>query len=476
MGEVYLAEHARIDRRAAIKVLLPELSHDQDVVDALLRRGARDVVDPPPGHRRGPRLRRSPERARVHRDGAARGREPGCAAWRASRGFGRNERTALRRDRGRSPTRSPRRTRKGIVHRDLKPDNIFLAGDRRRASGFAVKILDFGIAKLLGSDHRLVKPEWRARAPAALLGTPVYMSPEQCRGAGRRRLSAPTSTRSAASLFELLAGRPPFVYEGFGELISAHIGEKPAALQTLRPQVSPSVAAFVARLLEKDPARRPQTMEAAGQEIASLLARLPARGSELELAANNATTPWARRPAVLAGAGGTGPGGTLLAEPGNLGGTSQTTLSEMATEEVRARRSRRGGRAKIRAPILVIGLAGGVAGVVVYQHQTPHESLGDSKGPSVAVAAPAAAIVGRKSPMRRHRRPRPSTVRRPPSQRRRPNRRRRRRPRPRNRRRQRVPQSPPRRPPFATGATRSLRRWISMTRRESSENREPRKL
>ena len=109
----------------------------------------------------------------------------------------------------------------------------------------------------------------------ALLGTPIYMSPEQCRGAAAVDWRADIYAMGCI-LFELLAGRPPFNYEGFGELISAHIAEAPPLLLELRPRVTPAVAAFVARLLEKDPAHRPQSMEAAGQQIAALLAQLVA--------------------------------------------------------------------------------------------------------------------------------------------------------------------------------------------------------
>ena len=131
-----------------------------------------------------------------------------------------------------------------------------------------VKILDFGIAKLLSTEGEGHAGIARTRT-GALLGTPIYMSPEQCRGAAAVDWRADIYAMGCI-LFEMLAGRPPFTYEGFGELIAAHISEPPPSLLALRPRITPAVAAFVARLLEKDPARRPQSMEAAGKQIADV--------------------------------------------------------------------------------------------------------------------------------------------------------------------------------------------------------------
>src|SRR5207302_1844061 len=68
---------------------------------------------------------------------------------------------------------------KGIVHRDLKPENIFVVADQNVAGGERAKILDFGIAKLQGDEPGKFKTR-----TGMVMGTPIYMSPEQCRGAG----------------------------------------------------------------------------------------------------------------------------------------------------------------------------------------------------------------------------------------------------------------------------------------------------
>ena len=91
------------------------------------------------------------------------------------------------------------------------------------------------------------------------MGTPVYMSPEQCRGAGE--IDHRTDIYSLGCiLFEMLAGRPPFTYEGFGELIEAHLSTTPPRLRSIDASVPPAVDALVARLLAKSPDARPQTM------------------------------------------------------------------------------------------------------------------------------------------------------------------------------------------------------------------------
>jgi eukaryotic-like serine/threonine-protein kinase len=129
----------------------------------------------------------------------------------------------------------------GLVHRDLKPANVFLIGERGQ---LRVKLLDFGVAKHLEAPVRT--------APGALLGTPYYMSPEQCRG------EATVDRRSdvyslGALLFELAAGRPPFVGRALADLIDQHIHESPPSLRELAPGLPPVVAEVAACALQKSP-------------------------------------------------------------------------------------------------------------------------------------------------------------------------------------------------------------------------------
>ena len=136
----------------------------------------------------------------------------------------------------------------GVVHRDLKPDNIFLTRDASAPGGLRVKVLDFGIAKLIG-DRVARRAKTRGDT---ILGTPAYMSPEQCKGGmdvdARADLYA-----VGCILFELVAGRTPFISDGDGELMAMHIYEAPARLSKYLPGVAPELEALVAKMLVKPP-------------------------------------------------------------------------------------------------------------------------------------------------------------------------------------------------------------------------------
>jgi serine/threonine-protein kinase len=139
---------------------------------------------------------------------------------------------------------------KGIVHRDLKPHNVHIAV--KPDGALEVKILDFGVAKILASpdDQQSVKTR-----TGSLMGTPLYMSPEQCKGAGV--LDHRTDIYSlGVMLFEMLAGRPPFTAEGVGELFAKHMLEDPPPLTDFVPDAPPYMAAAIMRALAKDPAGR----------------------------------------------------------------------------------------------------------------------------------------------------------------------------------------------------------------------------
>jgi serine/threonine protein kinase len=144
---------------------------------------------------------------------------------------------------------------KGIVHRDLKPENVQLV---TKADGsLQVKILDFGVAKILESAEGLQSSKTRT---GLLMGTPLYMSPEQCKGASAIDHRADIYALGLM-LFEMLAGRPPFVVEGLGELFALHMFQPAPALADLAPGVPPHVAAAVMKALAKSPDDRFQSMD-----------------------------------------------------------------------------------------------------------------------------------------------------------------------------------------------------------------------
>lgn len=160
----------------------------------------------------------------------------------------------------------------GIVHRDLKPDNLMLVADPVAPSGERVKLLDFGIAKLTRpSDKAAAKTDTQA-----VMGTPLYMSPEQCAGAGG--VDAKSDVYSLGCvLYEALAGRPPFVAEGAGQLIGMHLFQTPKPLGSVAPKVPAAVADLVHSLLTKDKTQRLGMSEAA-DAIGKLLAKLSGAG------------------------------------------------------------------------------------------------------------------------------------------------------------------------------------------------------
>ncbi|MBL9016162.1 MAG: protein kinase [Myxococcales bacterium] len=150
---------------------------------------------------------------------------------------------------------------KSIAHRDLKPENIFLAQDSEGER--YPKLLDFGIAKLMGPENT-TKHKTATGAP---IGTPYYMSPEQCRG---KDVDHRTDIYSLGVVaYRLLTGAYPFDADGYLEIMMKQIGEEPVPPSSIAPELPPSVDAAIARMMRKDPAQRPASC-AAG--IAALVA------------------------------------------------------------------------------------------------------------------------------------------------------------------------------------------------------------
>ncbi len=148
----------------------------------------------------------------------------------------------------------------GMVHRDIKPANLILARDGKRS---VVKILDFGLARVTsedGGEHRLT-------AAGKMLGTPAYMSPEQAFDAQS------ADTRSdiyslGCTLYFFLTGRPPFRADTVVGVLIQHRSATAAYLHTVRPDVPVGLAAVVAQMMEKEPARRYQTPAAVAAALA----------------------------------------------------------------------------------------------------------------------------------------------------------------------------------------------------------------
>ena len=142
----------------------------------------------------------------------------------------------------------------GVIHRDLKPDNVFLI--TRDTTLDFVKVLDFGLAKLTPAGG--ATPTHNT-GPGTIMGTPYYMSPEQCEGKGTVDHRADIYALGVI-LFEMLTGCVPFGGEGYGEVIIKHVTVRPPAARSLVPDLPPSIDALLSRALAKDPAHRFQSM------------------------------------------------------------------------------------------------------------------------------------------------------------------------------------------------------------------------
>jgi serine/threonine protein kinase len=140
---------------------------------------------------------------------------------------------------------------KGMVHRDIKPQNLILA---REGKKHVVKVLDFGLAKATRegeeADRGLTGTGW-------MLGTPDYMAPEQTLDAARADIRADVYSLGC-TLYYLLTGSPPFTGKSQFELLQAHQSKEATPLDRLRPEVPADLAAVVAKMMAKDPARRYQ--------------------------------------------------------------------------------------------------------------------------------------------------------------------------------------------------------------------------
>lgn len=148
---------------------------------------------------------------------------------------------------------------KGIAHRDLKPENIFLAHDPD--GGAFPKLLDFGIAKLLvGEEHANHKT--RTGAP---IGTPLYMSPEQCRG---QNVDHRTDIYAFGIVaFRMLTGRVPFDGDNYMTILMQQMSEQPPAASSFVGDLPLEVDRAISWMLAKDPAARPPSLAKAVEAL-----------------------------------------------------------------------------------------------------------------------------------------------------------------------------------------------------------------
>ena len=334
MGLVFVAEHEVLGKRAAVKVLLPQYSQNQEFVRRFFNE-ARSVTQI-----------RHPGLIDVYDFGHHPG--SGCAYIVMELLDGESLGARLARERRLAEPLIVEIAQqlagalaavhaRAIVHRDLKPDNVFLTPDASTAMALRVKILDFGVAKLAQADG----PAVAKTRTGALIGTPAYMAPEQCRGLSTLDHRADLYSLGCI-MYEMAAGAPPFVAEGFGEVLAAHIYEEPRSLATLAPNLSPALAAVITRALAKSPDARQPSMDALGAELASL--RSGRGGESAPVSPPHGATVVSRRPEA-----------------------QRTTLSRLASAiDRKSRYEPRSASGIVAAMLAIVGLTGivifGVAG------------------------------------------------------------------------------------------------------------------
>ena len=141
---------------------------------------------------------------------------------------------------------------KGVIHRDLKPENILVSGEEP-------KVADFGLAHLVESSPALTRS-------GAVLGTPMYMAPEQVEGG--REITARTDVHAlGVLLYEILTGKPPHPGTSIPEVYAKIAREEPEPPRRLDPSVPWELEAVALKALEKDPARRYATAEAFAEDL-----------------------------------------------------------------------------------------------------------------------------------------------------------------------------------------------------------------
>jgi len=263
--------------------------------------------------------------------------------------------------------------RQGIVHRDLKPDNIWIVQPQHGDS--YAKLLDFGIAKLMGDVE-----EGQRTQTGIVMGTPAYMSPEQCRGVN---VGKGTDIYALGMiLYEMFAGQLPF-RGSFAELITHHLVTVPEAPSRHRPMPR-ALEQVIMRCLDKDPAQRPQSAEELGKLLEAALATAGDEAGTAPIAPAAQAAQAAQAPATADAA--EAPPDTLAPPPGR-------TASDLTIQPARS-----------RTPLLLVA-AGTVAALVVGVVVLGGRHGGGNKGPLVLVVdaqAPPSTLPAKPVPGRAH--------------------------------------------------------------------------
>jgi len=239
MADVYLAEQTSLGRQVAVKVLRAGTTRHPAAVERFEQeaRAAAALV-----HGNIVQIHEVACLDGIHYIAEEYVAGPSMKAWLAARGpLDASQAVCLLAQVGSALCRA---AEQGIVHRDIKPENLLLtpAGE--------VKVADFGLARMMSEDLELTQD-------GMTLGTPLYMSPEQ--GEGRAVDTRSDLYSLGATVYHLLAGRPPFSGPSSVAVVMAHIKEPLAPLAAVRPDVPAGLCEVVDRLLAKDPGNRFQS-------------------------------------------------------------------------------------------------------------------------------------------------------------------------------------------------------------------------
>lgn len=262
VGSVYLGEHPIIGTKVAIKILLPEIAAMGSIVERFVQeaRASTQIGSPhipryfdfgqlPDGRHfavmeylEGETLAKL-----LAREGMLSVERAGALLAQAARAMAQAHAA-------------------GILHRDLKPDNLFIT--RGEDGSAVVKVLDFGIAKLMGAEQGNA----RLTSLGVVVGTPMYCSPEQAAGTANL---GPASDIYALGViaFEALSGRPPF-QGSLVQMLAMKTTRDPEPLTSRRPDLPTEVCHAVGRMIARDSAARPASMEEVAQSFADWTAPL----------------------------------------------------------------------------------------------------------------------------------------------------------------------------------------------------------
>ncbi len=255
IGEVYLAEHPLIGRKVAIKVLQQEFSTDPEIVSRFFNEARATAMIGHPG------LVDALDFGMHQPSGAAYIVMEYLVGDTLSQHLERMNRlqpdvliaVALQ-----IASAAGAAHQRGIVHRDLKPDNVIIVSDQAYPFAMRIKVLDFGIAKLSDATNKT--------RTGKLLGTPLYMSPEQCTGSGAVDHRADIYSLGIM-MYEMACGKPPFGGRGVYELIMAHQNTPPVPPRQHSPLVPPELEAVILRALAKRADQRYQSMAELAQDL-----------------------------------------------------------------------------------------------------------------------------------------------------------------------------------------------------------------